>query len=167
VHITCHGGLRQEKSPKPGALPATQPRPGAPFWTLNLSTAGVPWRQIVPDSLSQLNLTSKPLVFGNACQSAGITGVNASPGNLSSGFGPTFFSRGAIAFIGTVAPIHRTVALDFALRFYDNLLQVNPRLSVAKALWATKMYFYNRGTADPTYLFYCLYGPPDTEFVLV
>ena len=94
-------------------------------------------------------------------------GVNASPGNLISGFGPSFFSRGAIAFIGTVAPVNRKVALEFARKFYDNLFQTGPQLGIAQALWATKMQFRNDpATRDPTYLFYCLYGPPETKFVL-
>ena len=154
LHVTCHGGLCDEK---------TKVR----FWTLNLTTAGLKWLQIVPSSVMGLDLrTRRPLVFGNACQSSGAAGIGSSPGNLIAGFGPAFFRRGATAFIGTIAPIHHKIALEFASRFYENLLTTNPRMTIAKALWKTKLYFRDAGTADPTYLFYCLYGPPDTKFIV-
>jgi len=121
LHITCHGGLRKQKPLQPGTALET-PAKGAPFWTLNLATAGVEWLQILPSTVSRLSRTSRPLVFGNACQSTGSAGINASPGNLISSFGPMFYARGAIAFIGTVAPINRVVALRFASKFYDKLL---------------------------------------------
>ena len=149
LHVTCHGlyDLEQQSG----------------HWSLNHKKASIPWFQIGVQQVEMLNLSqSRPLVFGNACSSASL-GVEAAVGLLA-GFGPSFFKRGALAFVGTFAPIRKALAVEFAQRFYNNLLVQG--LPVGRALWATKKQYLEDQTTDPSWLFYCLYGPPETQFQL-
>jgi hypothetical protein len=102
-------------------------------------------------------------VFGNACASAGA--------DLAAlqGFGASFMVGGALNFVGTFAPITKTMAVEFAKRFYANLFgdNVRPPLPIGEALRATKASFVAQSCTDPSYLFYCLYGPCDSTYVPV
>jgi CHAT domain len=147
-HVTCHGGLKDAKT-------------GDFYWLLN-ATMGFSFLQVTPTFVRGLDLSEKrPLVFGNACASVGAQ----SETRLSPGLATTFFSRGALNFIGTFAPITKELALEFPRKFYERLLG-DEGAPVATALWATKKEYADRNTSDPSYLFYCLYGPPDTVFRL-
>ncbi len=74
--------------------------------------------------------------------------------------------------MGTFAPITKTVAIEFAQIFYQNLLGVGGQGSCAigPALWKTKLHFYERdkpeqaNRPDPSYMFYALYGLPSSTF---
>jgi hypothetical protein len=66
--------------------------------------------------------------------------------------------------VGTLAPISKSVSLRFAKQFYAHLLDEG--LSIGKALWRTKLDFKTAGELDPSWLFYCLYGPHETQFVI-
>lgn len=153
VHITCHGGY--------------DPNDGTGYWTLNDKTGNRQEHQIAAPSVEMMELaTEGPLVFANACLSTAPQLPAAQAGGIgvpSGGLASTFFRKGALAFIGTLAPITQPIAIPFARRFFANLLSP-PGMSVAAALWATKAQYRAEKVPDPSYLFYCLYGPPDTKF---
>ena len=104
--------------------------------------------------------TSRPLVFGNACASS--SGRPADGVGLTPGLGTAFVANGASAFVGIFAPVTKRLAFDFACEFYRRLL--GDGLPVARALWKTKCHFKESGEKDPSWLFYCLYGLPETCF---
>lgn len=151
IHVTCHGGLRAAN--------------GSYYWTLDQNAAGLWFNyRIAADSLQTLRLTSRPLVFGNACAAA--AGGEGSQGALH-GFGAVFMMKGALNFVGTFAPITQKTSVDFASAFYANLLGGPPERTIAEALLETKKSFMNVNATDPSYLFYCLYGPPDIQYKVV
>lgn len=150
IHLTCHGDL-------------FDPKTGQGFWTLNHRSQIAFNFDITSMFLRNYKLDRRPLVFGNACASgAAAVGVNNIP---TSGFGTTFFDRGAVNFVGTFAPVTKDAALDFAREFYTHLLGETPTTGhpIATALWKAKTGFTT--WTDPSHLFYCLYGPPTTEFI--
>lgn len=149
VHLTCHGGLIDAQ--------------GLSYWTLNDKTDSKWQHRIYSSTVEGLNLTTKPLVFGNACASSQAVAANEGSGTFPTGLGTEFFNRGALAFVGTFAPITKAVAFGFARRFYEHLL--HDGFPVGRALWATKLDFRTNGEKDPSWLFYCLYGPPETQFL--
>ena len=69
-----------------------------------------------------------------------------------------------MAFVGTFAPVRKALAVEFAQRFYNNLLV--SQMPVGQALWATKKQYVDEQATDPSWLFYCMYGPPETRFTL-
>lgn len=153
LHLTCHGGLKDKR--------------GQVYWTLNDKSEWPEQHRIYPDSVRMLsNLRAiRPLVFGNAC--ASIKGATndikeGSEGGLTPGLGSAFFAQGAPNFIGTFAPTTKKVAIEFACEFYRRLL--NEKMPIGKALWSTKKYYQGKGENDPSWLYYCLYGLPETCF---
>lgn len=159
LHITCHGGLIDKD--------------GKVYWSLKDQSSDVLMHKIDSDFVKSLNklALSKPLVFGNTCASSNP----GEDGDLNPGLGTVFFSQGALNVVGTVAPISMNMALDFAPRFYQRLLGKDgePGLPIGQALWATKKHYRDQGEQggigtsigkDPSFLFYCLYGPPDICF---
>jgi hypothetical protein len=146
LHITCHGGKED--------------RLFESVWTLNDQGDG--WVYGLSRALVDTMpfTTPGPLVFGNACQ--GAAGAVSTAG-LIPGLAYTFFDRGATAFVGAFAPISKPLALRFATAFYQHLL--GEQLPIGTALWRTKRDFDPTVEKDPSSLFYCLYGPPDTVFV--
>lgn len=150
LHVMCHGNMKNAQ--------------GEAFWTLNHQSPMSFNYNITSVIVRDLALSSKPLVFGNACaSSAGAAGTRT---GLTPSFGATFFMQGALNFIGTFAPITKNMALRFARHFYETLLGSagQPGLSIGKSLLKTKKHF--QGDNDPSYLFYCLYGPQDTSFTV-
>jgi hypothetical protein len=147
VHVTCHGGLKDDKREA--------------YWTLDHTNPITFDYRIYQSFVRTLGLVSRPLVFGNACASAGTQTDLAA----LQGFGAAFLSGGgALNFVGTFAPITRTTAVVFAERFYAQLFSGLP---VGEALRRTKAGFAAQDLKDPSYLFYCLYGPPDSTYVAV
>jgi CHAT domain-containing protein len=150
LHITCHGGIKDE-------IFGT-----GDMWTLD--------HQGQPDFNYSVNVTlvrqmssvskTEPLVFGNACASVGNAG---DAGGLVPGLASAFFDAGAAAFVGAFAPVRGPIAVRFAKTFYGHLL--SDGLPVGVAVWRTKKDFQEQGEQDPSWLFYCLYGSPDTKFV--
>ena len=159
LHITCHGGLKDRQDQL--------------YWTLDHASPLSFNYNITPTILSDLVLPLAPLVFGNACASS--QAISARPG-LSPGFGTLFFSQGARAFIGTFAPITQKTAVAFARRFFQCLIPIgdtpdSPSLpgsgkAVGRALLETKRHFAAQGHPDPSFLYYCLYGPAETNFIV-
>lgn len=101
-----------------------------------------------------------PLVFGNACRI--LAGGGQAP-KVTRGLGISFFDRGAAAYIGTMAPIGKDMAIRFAMSFYQHLLR--DREPVGEALRLAKRDQHDLDQDDPSWLFYCLYGLPGTQFL--
>ncbi|MFF3143758.1 CHAT domain-containing protein [Streptomyces sp. NPDC057927] len=94
-----------------------------------------------------------PLVFFNACRSAGeIDWFGA-----SLGWAPQFLQAGAGAFIGTLWPVRSQSALQFSDAFYHQLIAERQPLGQA-ALAARQTIRDQHG--DPTWLAYAVYGSP-------
>lgn len=153
VHVTCHGGLRESDQ-------------GEYFWTLDHDNPHFYDYRITPGVAQDARLASRPLVFGNACASAAAQSMDL--GALQ-GFGTSFMVGGALNFVGAFAPITKTMAVEFAKRFYACLFGCSgqPGMPIAEALRATKQSFATEGCTDPSYLFYCLYGPCDSTYTPV
>jgi CHAT domain-containing protein len=150
VHFTCHGGIRDAGTE------------GGSFWTLNHKQPASPQFKIhAPIVRALKNQLKQPLIFGNAC---GSSGQAAGAGGLVNSFGALFIQAGASGFVGTVAPIAKTRALEFAARFYQNLL-VNGD-SISTALWRSKDALSKATPGDPSPLFYCQYGSPGSRYAL-
>lgn len=154
IHVTCHGGVRDN--------------PGDEyFWTLDHRSAQTFDYRITPTTARNISFKARPLVFGNACASAAGAEVGTSAEFAAlQGFGASFLIGGALNFVGTFAPITKTMAVAFAKRFYAKLLGTHAAqgLPVAEALRATKQSFTDEDCADPSFLFYSLYGPSDSTY---
>ena len=149
LHFTCHGDLQNQA--------------GEIYWTLDHRSENPQAYQIDSWSIESMSdtldfRTNRPLVFGNACASA------PGSGRMLAGLGMTFFEYGASAFVGTFAPVTKRIAVGFAARFYARLL--GDGLPIGEALRATKQAYLDEGESDPSWLFYCLYGPPETRYQL-
>jgi CHAT domain-containing protein len=96
---------------------------------------------------------SGPLIFFNACRSAGeIPGFTR-----MMGWARQFMGAGAGAFIGSLWPVRSGSARDFADAFYAAF--ATEHLPLGKAtLQARKM--IAEETGDPTWLAYTVYGNP-------
>jgi hypothetical protein len=150
LHVTCHGGLKEQESDY--------------FWSLDDKNPQFFDYRITPDNARNAQLSGRPLVFGNACASASPQSTDL---KALLGFGPSFMIGGALNFVGTFAPITKTMAVVFAKQFYLNLFgtAAQPGLPIGEALQVTKTNLAN--ATDPSYLFYCLYGPADSTYKLV
>jgi CHAT domain len=151
LHITCHGGVKNSE--------------GEIGWSFNHTSPLDFDYHLRTKIIEGMKFDMKPLVFGNACSSVSTGGDNVNRG-LASGFGSTFYSCGAFNFIGSFAPISQQLAIDFAKEFYSRLLGIPGEmgLPIGKALWSTKQHFRVINDGDPSYLFYCLYGLPETLY---
>jgi len=94
-----------------------------------------------------------PLVFFNACRSAGEIDWFGS----SLGWAPQFLQAGAGAFVGTLWPVRSRSAMEFAKEFYGQLLSAGQPLGQA-SLAARRAVRDQDG--DPTWLAYAVYGSP-------
>jgi CHAT domain-containing protein len=143
IHLTCHG-KRDEKGD---------------YWILGPKDSEYNGLRVYSDTelkyLAEGLNEQRPLIFGNACSLSSVSATST--------FGDAFFGAGALAFIGTFASVSQNLAVEFAARFYNHLLANT--LPIGEALWRTKTDFSEAGEINPSYLFYCLYGPPDTSFV--
>ncbi|MFK0107257.1 CHAT domain-containing protein [Streptomyces sp. NPDC091217] len=101
---------------------------------------------------------TRPLVFFNACRSAGqIDWYSA-----SLGWAPQFLRAGAGAFVGTLWPVRSDSALIFADTFYDHL--VRGRLPLGEASMKARRAIRDHG-GDPTWLAYAVYGSPAARVI--
>ncbi|MFD5477396.1 CHAT domain-containing protein [Streptomyces hawaiiensis] len=96
---------------------------------------------------------SRPLVFFNACRSAGEIDWFSS----SLGWAPQFLRAGAGAFVGTLWPVRSDSALLFANAFYSHFVAKGQNLGEA-SLQARRAIRDQGG--DPTWLAYAVYGSP-------
>lgn len=160
VHITCTGKTRE--TTYEGETPQ-------PYWTLDERHENAHLYEVDTDLVEMPEMADpigvhRPLVFANACGSAEAS-------RLLGDFGPCFIQLGAVAFVGAFANISKPAAVKFAREFYKRLLMPESperaKLSIGEALWQTKKYFKEElNERDPSYLFYRLYGAPETRFVL-
>ena len=108
--------------------------------------------QLLNSAVSRHSLADRsPLIFVNACRSAGT----AAEYTKMMGWASQFMAAGAGAFIGTLWPVRSTRASKFAEAFYDALAAgVDLGHASLTARQATK------DDADPTWLAYTVYGDP-------
>lgn len=96
----------------------------------------------------------RPLVFINACRSAGEIDWFGE----SLGWAPQFLTAGAGALVGTLWPVRSRSALQFANTFYDEL--ITHRQPLGKASLAARQTTRDLYGGDPTWLAYAVYGSP-------
>ncbi|GAA3768677.1 hypothetical protein GCM10022403_000360 [Streptomyces coacervatus] len=96
----------------------------------------------------------RPLVFFNACRSAGEIDWFGE----SLGWAPQFLNAGAGAFVGTLWPVRSRSALQFAEAFYDRL--ITHRQPLGQASLAARQTVRDLHGGDPTWLAYAVYGSP-------
>ncbi|MFD8005275.1 CHAT domain-containing protein [Streptomyces mirabilis] len=96
----------------------------------------------------------RPLVFFNACRSAGEIDWFGE----SLGWAPQFLNAGAGAFVGTLWPVRSRSALQFAEAFYDQL--ITHRQPLGKASLVARQTTRDLDDGDPTWLAYAVYGSP-------
>jgi hypothetical protein len=156
LHLTCHGRVDDSERV---------------YWTLNDQHTDF-WNYEIKEGhvntwgREEKLAISRPLVFANACFSATV-GAGASKLGLAKGFGPRFLSHGATAFVAPFARVTKSLAVQFARQFYQVLL--GEAVSIGEALWQVKRAYAANppdDQRDSSWLFYCLYGHPDTRFAL-
>ena len=118
----------------------------------------------VVSSLTEPFRNTRPLVFGNACANDADPTVDPDAGPP---LATDLFRTGALNFVGSLAPLRRELAITFARLFYEELLR--ERHTIGQALLDAKRRCQasEEARTDPTYLFYCLYGPPETRYGVV
>jgi hypothetical protein len=145
VHVTCHGMVDEQRRP---------------YWTFDSSGAPMDYRFNAAqfNSLRKAFKARRPLVFGNACSATTFTGPDHPP------LAKDLFELGALNYIGTLAPVRQALAVRFARGFYEALLDGG--VDVATALLKVKQACRDDAAwvGDPTYLLYCLYGPPEMHY---
>ncbi|MFE5844258.1 CHAT domain-containing protein [Streptomyces niveus] len=99
-------------------------------------------------------LSHHPLVFFNACRSAGEIDWFGS----TLGWASQFLHAGAGAFIGTLWPVRSDSAMLFAKAFYDQLLGAGR--SLGQSSLAARQAIRDHLDGDPTWLAYAVYGSP-------
>ncbi|MEV7520385.1 DUF6232 family protein [Streptomyces sp. NPDC091371] len=121
-----------------------------------VSMADGPFDPIDLASAAQLRTLRphRPLVFFNACRSAGEIDWFGE----SLGWAPQFLKAGAGAFIGTLWPVRSQSALQFAETFYDQLFAHGQQLGQASL--AARQAIRDLHGGDPTWLAYAVYGSP-------
>ncbi|MFD7019115.1 CHAT domain-containing protein [Streptomyces sp. NPDC059928] len=135
LHFACHNSFTQSGSHVTMA--------DGPFDPIDLAYA----------TQSGALRSTHPLVFFNACRSAGQIDWFSS----SLGWAPQFLQAGAGAFVGTLWPVRSDSALLFADTFYEHLVAGGQSLGQA-SLNARRAIRDQSG--DPTWLAYAVYGSP-------
>jgi CHAT domain-containing protein len=96
---------------------------------------------------------AEPLVFFNACRTAGEAPWLAE--NL--GWAKQFMKAGASAFVGSLWAVRSSAAQEFAEAFYNALVVKGLPLGPASLEARNVMAGYS---GDPTWLAYTIYGSP-------
>ncbi|GIM93214.1 CHAT domain-containing protein [Paractinoplanes toevensis] len=96
--------------------------------------------------------TTQPVVFINACRSAGVA---PSYTNMV-GWAQQFMNSGAGAFVGTLWAVRSTSSADFATAFYQSLTDGLSLGEAARAARTAK----RDDLLDPTWLAYTVHGDP-------
>jgi hypothetical protein len=109
-------------------------------------------------------LEGNPVVFLNACDSARLQEDADRPppdgtyeGDPKEGLASAFVYGGALACIGTLWPVIDTVAADFAVAFYGQVLEGQP---LGEATRAARKITEGKHPADPSWASFVLYGDP-------
>lgn len=135
LHFACHNKFTDTEG-------SSIMLDGGPWAPVDLSYAGV----------RRSMAATSPLVFLNACRSAG----EANWFSGMSGWARGFVEAGAGAFVGTLWAVRSRSACTFAKAFYKELVDERQALGKA-ALHARKA---ARDDGDPTWLAYTVYGNP-------
>jgi hypothetical protein len=108
--------------------------------------------QLLNSAVARRRLAARsPLVFVNACRSAGV----AAEYTRMMGWAGQFMAAGAGAFVGTLWPVRSTRASVYAEAFYAALAGGR---NLGEASLAARV--ATRDDADPTWLAYTTYGDP-------
>jgi CHAT domain len=101
------------------------------------------------------SILGNPLIFWNACLSAGVgPSVPSYNADIVSGFGGRFIASGASHFIGSLLPVQDDTARRFATEFYTELLNC---ATVGEAVFSAKT---KVGLNDRLVHAYTMYGNP-------
>jgi hypothetical protein len=149
LHLTCHGAVDDDATFGDKYYWALDPTNGVGF------LGGISEQNFVNLALTD----GRPLIFANACAQMGKAG------GVVTGFGRELFVRGAQNVVSAFAKVSKSAAVPFATSFYRHLL-IDGK-TIGEALLNTKLEFKAADAQDPSYLFYCLYGPPGTRFKYV
>ncbi len=136
LHFACHNTFKADAGGSSVAMD------GGPFVPALLNGA-VTTRSLAPRS---------PLVFINACRSAGTVPEYTQ----LLGWAGQFMAAGAGAFIGTLWAVPSNTAREFAEAFYDGL---KASRTLGKAVQEGRQAVAHDST-DPTWLAYSVYGDP-------
>ena len=135
LHFACHNNFCVDQGPSISFGDRS-------FTTTSMGTAK-----------ADLTLQSfAPLVFINACRSAGL----AATYNRLDGWAEAFLQAGAGAFIGSLWAVSDRPARNFAELFYQQLLD---GATLGTAAMAARQAMAKRA-GDPTWLAYAVYGDP-------
>jgi CHAT domain-containing protein len=110
-------------------------------------------------------LTGKPVVFVNACESGRAANEEDLPatsymGKPAEGLASALLDGGAVACIGALWPVYDTPAAEFAVSFYDALLQGH---LVGEALRRARLDSRKRYSEAATWASFALYGDPTSR----
>ncbi len=136
IHFACHNAFNDQSGS-------------------SMSLGGGPWRPSdLATAVAKASLASAhPLVFLNACRSAGQI-----PSFFQmSGWAPKFISAGAGAFIGSLWAVRSSSAKAFAEVFYKEFVDAGQTLGHSSL--AARQAVSEEG-GDPTWLAYSVYGNP-------
>jgi hypothetical protein len=111
-------------------------------------------------NLVRRNFQSQPLIFLNACQSAGGVDELRKTFNLPN----MFIKYGAAAVIATACPMPDVFAAAFAKVFYEFF--IGKKMLIGKALCETRRYFLEKYN-NPLGLAYGLYSPHDYQIAQI
>ncbi|MFF9041198.1 CHAT domain-containing protein [Streptomyces sp. NPDC014892] len=136
LHFACHNTFRSEEG---GSCVTME---GGDF-TPGLLTPAVPTKCLEMYA---------PLIFFNACRSAGA----AYEYTQLMGWAGQFMAAGAGAFVGTLWGVPSARAVEFSEAFYESF--VGERRSLGAAVMAARRSL--RNPTDPTWLAYTVYGDP-------
>ena len=112
-------------------------------------------------------LGGQPLVFLNACESARLTETTDRPppegtyeGDPRQGLASAFVYGGALACIGATWPVTDRVAADYAVSFYQQVLEGRP---LGQAMLQARLDTAARYPADLSWAAFVLYGDPSYQ----
>lgn len=99
----------------------------------------------------------RPLVFLNACHGAQIAFALTGLGGWAERM---VGDIGVSAFVGALWEINDLLAAEFAIHFYDQLIEGRP---LAGAFHAARLHIRAQAPANPTWLAYTLYADPNAQ----
>jgi hypothetical protein len=135
---------------------------GEPVWTLDYDNEIASKHRVRGAVFADIQFpdTERPLLFANACGS-----VRLGPGQTH--IACRAVEAGALASVSAFARITPKLAVKFATKFFELLLapeSTGEPIPIGQALLQTKRHFAKTASEDPSYLFYRLYGKPETAF---
>jgi CHAT domain-containing protein len=121
----------------------------------SITLDGGPWKPSdLAEAVARTTLaTRRPLVFLNACRSAGEVAWFSRMNSWAT----NFVEAGAGAFIGSLWAVRSSAARNFAEAFYKQFVQEGQPLGTSSLL-ARQAVSHDGG--DPTWLAYSVYGNP-------